>query len=80
MVANFPTVQDIRVISDMQNISKEVFRKVTSDLKSGMSEADIASQIEIEFNKRNVFKFWYTVPIIILIGTDRQNCGETGIV
>jgi len=71
MIANFATVEDIKVISKLQNISKEVFRTVTSHLESDISEVDIAGQIRIEFKKRNVLKFWYTVPIIVLIGTER---------
>ncbi len=36
-----------------------------------MNEQDIAERIKLEFKKRDITDFWYDVPIIVLVGTER---------
>lgn len=61
----------VKVVSNLQNTSKMVFKTVMSRLKSGMSEEDIASEFRTEFRKRNISDFWYSIPIIVLISVER---------
>lgn len=61
----------ISVVNNLQTISSEVVSSVFSLFKTGMSEYEIAKLIRNAFAKRGVYDFWYDVPLIVLIGTER---------
>lgn len=65
------TTEIIKVVSELQEKSADVFKAITPSLRVGMSELDIAGLIKLEFKKRDIVDFWYDVPIIVLIGTKR---------
>lgn len=71
MIASSDLFNQVKVVSNLQNTSKMVFKTIMSGLKSGMSEEEIASEFRTEFRKRNISDFWYTIPIIVLIGVKR---------
>ena len=66
-----------KVVRNLQKKSIEVFNTVTGCLKIGMSEAEIADLVRIEFKKREITEFWYSIPINVLIGTERFQIGIT---
>src|SRR3989344_6311705 len=61
----------IKIVSELQNKTADIFKVVTRSLQVGMSEADITKLIRAEYEKRGVVDFWYDVPIIVLVGTER---------
>ncbi len=61
----------ITVVNNLQKTSSDVVRSVFQSFKTGMSEYEIAEIIREEFAKKGVQGFWYDVPIIVLIGTER---------
>lgn len=61
----------IKTVSQLQQASANVFKNVVFSLKVGMSELEIAELLKLEFKNRNISEFWYDVPIIVLIGTQR---------
>src|SRR3989344_4764261 len=61
----------IKIVSELQKKSADVFKVVARSLQVGMSEADIAKLIRTEYEKRGVVDFWYDVPIIVLVGVQR---------
>lgn len=65
------TTETIKVMSKLQKTSVEVFKAVAPSLKTGISELDIAQMMKDEFAKKRIYDFWYDVPIIVLIGTER---------
>jgi Xaa-Pro aminopeptidase len=61
----------IAIVSRLQQASSEVFAEISQLLMSGLSEPEIANLISAAFEKRDIVKFWYDVPIIVLVGTER---------
>lgn len=70
--------EKIKIISNLQKISIDIFNAILSLLKIGMSEIDISSLIKIEFEKRGIAEYWYNVPIGVWIGIERfKVCNTT---
>lgn len=67
----------VKLVSNLQKISREVFNSTIQRLQVGMSEFDIADLIRDEFAKRRVVEFWYSVPEVVLIGSERFKIGTT---
>ncbi|MDO8573736.1 MAG: M24 family metallopeptidase [Candidatus Daviesbacteria bacterium] len=65
------TSNALDVVANLQNTSAEVFKTISKSFEVGYSEAEIAALIKLEFRKRGIVDFWYDVPIIVLIGTER---------
>lgn len=61
----------VKVVSELQKQSVNVFKEVSQSLRVGMSEQDIAALIKAKYEKRGIIDFWYDVPIIVLIGVER---------
>lgn len=61
----------IEIVSNLQKTSADVFNTVIQKLEVGLSEADIAELVRIEFKIRGIEEFWYNVPQNVLIGVER---------
>lgn len=67
----------INIVSNLQQISADVFKKAITSLQVGMSEVDIANLVKLEFRKRGIEEFWYDIPQNVLIGVERFKEGTT---
>ena len=67
----------VAIVSNLQKISSDVFNETIKSLKLGISEVDIAKLLRKNFEKRGITKFWYTVPEVVLIGSERFKIGTT---
>lgn len=65
----------IQIVSNLQQTASNVFKGVAPFLKVRMNELEIAELIKEEFKKCGIIDFWYNVPIIVLIGTERFMTG-----
>jgi len=65
------TKKDIETTTQLQKICVDVYIKVSSKLKAGMSEFDIASLVEKELLKKGIHEYCYKIPILVLIGVER---------
>jgi Xaa-Pro aminopeptidase len=63
--------EKINIISGLQRASAQTFCSVVPLLKTGMSEFQVADLLRNEFADRGIEAFWYDVPIIVLIGSNR---------
>jgi hypothetical protein len=62
---------NMETLGRLQTTCADVFAAVTSNLQVGMSETDIAHQLDQEFKYQGIADHWYDVPFNVLIGTDR---------
>jgi len=67
----------IKVVSELQKTSVDVFKTILPSLRIGMSDVDIAELSKQEFTKRGIKKFWYTIAFVVLIGVERFKIGTT---
>lgn len=63
--------KNIEKVNKLQLLSYSIYLNTIKQIKTGMSEIDIASVISKQFKERGVDKFWYDVPIMVLIGEGR---------
>lgn len=59
------------ITSQLQRVSAEVCEATLTSLESGMTEIDIAELLKQAFAKNDITKFWYDVPINVLVGPER---------
>lgn len=67
----------VSIVSNLQQISLNVFKSVITSLQGGMSEVDIAKLLKSEFKIRGIEEFWYDIPQNVLIGVERFREGTT---
>jgi hypothetical protein len=65
------TEEEIKITRHLQRQCLGSYLEVVSNLATGLSEAEIAQGLRDNLEQRGVKDYWYTVPIIILIGPDR---------
>lgn len=70
-------IDRVNIVSNLQQISADVFKKATTSLQVGMSEVDIANLVKLEFRKKGIEEFWYDIPQNVLIGVERFKEGTT---
>lgn len=69
--------EKVKIVSELQRKSIDVFNSVVSNLEVGLSEVDIAELVKKEFAKNGVKECWYNVPFMVLIGIERFQIGTT---
>lgn len=67
--------EKVAIVSNLQETSSEVFNETLNAFELGMSEVDIATSLRENFLKRGITEFWYTVPEVVLIGSERFKIG-----
>ncbi|CAN5166737.1 hypothetical protein BH09PAT1_BH09PAT1_4380 [soil metagenome] len=65
------TPETVAVTENLQRQSIEAYLTIAHELKTGMSESDIAKNLVGELAHRGINDFWYNIPILVLIGSDR---------
>jgi len=66
-----PSKETIEAVAQMQQQCIEAYLTVTASLRAGISEAEIANTIIEELRGRGVSRFWYDIPVVVLIGPVR---------
>lgn len=77
IIQNVDILTKIEIVSNLQKTSVDVFNTVIQKLEVGLSEADIAELVRIEFEIRGIEEFWYNIPQNVLIGVERFQIGTT---
>lgn len=63
--------EEVEITEHLQQQTIEAYLTVAHDLRTGMSEADIAKDLAGELDFRGINDFWYNIPILVLIGPNR---------
>ncbi len=61
----------VQITSRLQSNCYDAYLSVGNKFTVGISEEDIAQIIKSELAKQNVTEYWYDIPIIVLIGSNR---------
>jgi len=67
----------VKTVGRLQALCADVFDDVVGRLQAGMSEFGIAQQLNQAFATRDITEYWYDVPLMVSIGTDRFKEGTT---
>ena len=59
------------IVARLQSACSIVFNKVINDLQTGMNETAIANLVRANLQTLGITKFWYDVPIFVLLGAER---------
>ncbi len=62
---------DAEIVSDLQKLSFSSSLEAIPKMKVGQSEIEIADLIKSALFKRGIEKYWYDIPIIVLVGKER---------
>ncbi len=65
------TPEIIALTDTMQRQCAQAYLNVTVSLRVGMSEADIAREVQGELQAAGITDFWYDIPIVVFIGVER---------
>src|SRR5206468_2221143 len=67
-----PVTQEIvEITTNLQRACNHALVAVTNQLKNGMSEYKIAHDLYGSLEQQGIKEFWYSIPIMVLIGNDR---------
>lgn len=71
MTGKIASKEDVAITARLQKLCFDSYVQISSKLKSGMNELDIADKLMKVLSEKGIDEYWYDIPIFVLIGPAR---------